>query len=80
MKNFSKLCLVLFTMLLAILYHQPVHAQCTTGCKVTGPTSGNYTFATGSTVCFTSDATLGDVTFLNNSKICVAPGVSNHTK
>ncbi|MEZ7914002.1 beta strand repeat-containing protein, partial [Macellibacteroides fermentans] len=76
MKNFSKLCLVLFTMLLAILYHQPVHAQCT-GCTVTNPVlSGNYTFAANSTVCFTSDATLGDVTFLNNSKICVAPGVT----
>jgi len=50
-------------------------AQCV-GCTVTGPSSGNYTFAANSVVCFTSNAVLGDVTFLNNSKICVAPGVT----
>lgn len=50
-------------------------AQCT-GCTITGPTSGNFTFTSNETVCFSSNATLGDVAFQNNSKICVAPGVT----
>ena len=67
---------VLFAWILILIFSADYSAQCT-GCTVTNPTlSGNYTFASGSTVCFTSNATLGDVTFLNNSKICVAPGVT----
>ena len=69
----KKLILLLLLSLISTVSN--FYAQCT-GCTVTGPTSGNYTFASGSTVCFTSNATLGDVTFGNNSKICVAPGVT----
>lgn len=62
--------------MLLINFFAIVNAQCT-GCTVTNPTlSGNYTFSSGSVVCFTSNATLGDVTFQNNSKLCVAPGVT----
>jgi|GEM_PF-1461759 len=50
-------------------------AQCT-GCTVTGPTSGNFTFVTGQVVCFTANATLSDVTFQTGSKMCIAPGVT----
>lgn len=72
MKNFSKI----FALILTLIFSANYYAQCT-GCTVTNPVlSGNYTFASGSTVCFTSNATLGDVTFQNNSKICVAPGVT----
>ena len=71
-KNFTKI----FALILTLIFSANYYSQCT-GCTVTNPTlSGNYTFASGSTVCFTSNATLGDVTFLNNSKICVAPGVT----
>ena len=71
-KNFSKI----FALILTLIFSANYYAQCT-GCTVTNPVlSGNYTFASGSTVCFTSNATLGDVTFQNNSKICVAPGVT----
>ena len=71
-KNFTKI----FALILTLIFSANYYAQCT-GCTVTNPVlSGNYTFASGSTVCFTSNATLGDVTFQNNSKICVAPGVT----
>ena len=71
-KNFTKI----FALILTLIFSANYYSQCT-GCTVTNPVlSGNYTFASGSTVCFTSNATLGDVTFLNNSKICVAPGVT----
>ena len=71
-KNFSKI----FALILTLIFSANYYAQCT-GCTVTNPTlSGNYTFTSGSTVCFTSNATLGDVTFQNNSKICVAPDVT----
>ncbi|TXI88884.1 MAG: hypothetical protein E6Q36_04440 [Chryseobacterium sp.] len=67
---------VFFAWILVLISYANFNAQCT-GCTVTNPTlSGNYTFTSGSTVCFTSNATLGDVTFQNNSKICVAPGVT----
>lgn len=59
-----------------LLQNNKLGAQCSS-CSVTNPvSSGNYTFTTNSTVCFTSNATLGDVTFQNNSKICVASGVT----
>ena len=68
--------IILLLLLALISTVSNFYAQCT-GCNVTNPvSSGNYTFASGSTVCFTSNATLGDVTFENNSKICVAPGVT----
>ena len=71
-KNFSKI----FALILTLIFSANYYAQCT-GCTVTNPvSSGNYTFASGSTVCFTQSATLNNVTFENNSKICVAPGVT----
>lgn len=70
----KKLILLLLLSLISTVSN--FYAQCT-GCTVTNPvSSGNYTFASGSTVCFTSNATLNNVTFGNNSKICVAPGVT----
>ena len=68
---FVKLCLTLMFSLTSNV----ISAQCT-GCTTTGPTSGNYTFTSGSTTCFTSNATLGDVIFENNSSFCVAPGIT----
>ena len=51
-------------------------SQCT-GCTVTNPvSSGSYTFANNSTVCFTQNTTLSDVTFGNNVKVCIATGVT----
>ncbi len=68
--------IILLVLLSLISTVSNFYAQCT-GCTTTNPVlSGNYTFASGSTVCFTSNATLGDVIFQNNSKICVAPGVT----
>jgi hypothetical protein len=53
-KNFRKIFALILTYISANYY-----SQCT-GCTVTNPIlSGNYTFASGSTVCFTSNATLG---------------------
>ena len=71
-KIYSKFFALVFTLILSANYN----AQCT-GCPFPNPVlSGDYTFASGSTVCFTSNTTLGVVTFNNNSKICVAPGVT----
>ena len=67
---------VLFALILTLIFSANYYAQCTS-CTVTDPViTGNYTFPSGSTVCFTSNATLNNVTFSNNSKICVAPGVT----
>lgn len=68
--------LTLFLSLLLLLnIHFSMGAQCNS-CDVIGPNSGNVTFYSNTTTCFTSNATLGDVVFQNNSKVCVAPGVT----
>lgn len=71
-KNFV---LTFFLLILLVISAPSAIAQCT-GCTVTGPTSGNFTFSTGQVVCFTSNATLSDVTFQNGSKMCIASGVT----
>lgn len=71
-KNYS---LIFFLISLILFTSLSATAQCT-GCTVTGPTSGNFTFSTGQVVCFTSNAVLSDVTFQTGSKMCVAPGVT----
>ncbi|WP_379966210.1 hypothetical protein [Epilithonimonas sp. UC225_85] len=69
---FKNNVLIILFLLLSI----DCYSQCT-GCTVTNPPAGNYTFATNSVVCFTTGTTtMGDVTFQNNSKICVAAGAT----
>jgi len=64
------LCLVfsLFTYLVS-------NAQCAS-CDVVGPNSGDVTFLSNTTTCFTSNANLGSIEFQDNSSICIAPGVT----
>ncbi|WP_200806846.1 immunoglobulin domain-containing protein, partial [Flavobacterium flevense] len=71
----TKTTLFLLTFLTFIFSCVEINAQ-SSGCDITGPTSGNYTFQSNKKVCFNNNATLGDVTFENGSKIYIAPNVT----